>query len=139
MHLGSTTVSPVQFRFNAKKYIYIYIKIPIQFSRTINIFPDETTATKLFNGIPFNEIPVCNIKVSPNNTIINITDHKGNLANFSTFTHFYNRILSRYSTLNSFMWCGRLQEHAERHKHCSASHCYYNKHSIIQNKTNTYL
>lgn len=61
----------------AKKYENIKF-----FFRKINIFPDETTATKLFNGIPFNEIPVCNIKVSPNNTIINITDHKGNLARF---------------------------------------------------------
>ena len=45
--------------------------------RKANIFPDETTATTLFYGIPFNEIPIVNIKVSPNNTIISVTDMKG--------------------------------------------------------------
>lgn len=41
------------------------------------MFPDEHTPKTLFNGIPFNEIPVCCIKATPNNTIINITDAKG--------------------------------------------------------------
>ncbi|XP_058467440.1 small ribosomal subunit protein uS11m [Malaya genurostris] len=41
------------------------------------LFPDANTPTKLFNGIPFNEIPICNIRVSPNNTIITICDAKG--------------------------------------------------------------
>lgn len=42
-----------------------------------NIYPDEATPTTLFYGIPFNEIPIVNIKTSPNNTIINITNAKG--------------------------------------------------------------
>ncbi|CAO1428755.1 unnamed protein product [Diamesa tonsa] len=46
-------------------------------NKKANIFPDETTATTLFYGIPFNEIPIVNIKVSPNNTIISVTDTKG--------------------------------------------------------------
>nr|XP_029715832.1 28S ribosomal protein S11, mitochondrial-like [Aedes albopictus] len=41
------------------------------------IFPDASTPTTLFNGVPFNEIPICNIRVSPNNTIITICDAKG--------------------------------------------------------------
>lgn len=54
------------------KYLYISFIF-----RKANIFPDETTATTLFYGIPFNEIPIVNIKVSPNNTIISVTDTKG--------------------------------------------------------------
>lgn len=41
------------------------------------MFPDENTPKRLFNGIPFQEIPIFNIKTSPNNTIISLTDHKG--------------------------------------------------------------
>ncbi|XP_053698103.1 uncharacterized protein LOC128745134 [Sabethes cyaneus] len=42
-----------------------------------NRFPDADTPTTLFNGVPFSEIPICNIRVSPNNTIITICDAKG--------------------------------------------------------------
>lgn len=45
--------------------------------RRVNIFPDEDTPTTLFHGIPFAELPIVNIKVSPNNTIMNITNSKG--------------------------------------------------------------
>ncbi|CAH1392310.1 unnamed protein product [Nezara viridula] len=41
------------------------------------LFPSEDTPNKLFKNIPFNQIPICNIKVSKNNTIITITDAKG--------------------------------------------------------------
>lgn len=41
------------------------------------MFPDEDTPNKLFNGVPFKDIPVCNIKVSPNNTIISVCDAAG--------------------------------------------------------------
>lgn len=40
-------------------------------------FPDIQISHQLFNGIPFAELPVCNIRVSPNNTIISVTDFKG--------------------------------------------------------------
>lgn len=53
------------------------LTVPWRSFRTGNIYPDENTPTTLFNGIPFNEIPIVNIKVSPNNTIMNITDAKG--------------------------------------------------------------
>jgi len=42
-----------------------------------NIFPDENTPNRMFNGVPFKEIPIINIKVTPNNTIFTVTDHKG--------------------------------------------------------------
>ncbi|KAL1494663.1 hypothetical protein ABEB36_010229 [Hypothenemus hampei] len=41
------------------------------------IFPTCDSLTKLFNGVPFNQIPIINIRVSHNNTIINFTDAKG--------------------------------------------------------------
>lgn len=42
-----------------------------------SMFPDETTADRLFDGVPFKELPICNVKVSPNNTIFTVTDYKG--------------------------------------------------------------
>lgn len=41
------------------------------------IFPDETTPDLLFKGVPYKELPIVNIKASPNNTIISLTDYKG--------------------------------------------------------------
>ena len=41
------------------------------------MYPDENTPSRLFNGIPFSNIPICNIKASKNNTIISVTDAKG--------------------------------------------------------------
>ncbi|KAJ8973069.1 hypothetical protein NQ317_004406 [Molorchus minor] len=40
-------------------------------------FPTLETPNKLFNGVPFMNIPIFNIRVSPNNTIISFTDAKG--------------------------------------------------------------
>ncbi|KYB26418.1 small ribosomal subunit protein uS11 [Tribolium castaneum] len=42
-----------------------------------DIFPDADTPNRLFNGIPFKNLPIMNIRVSPNNTIITMTDDKG--------------------------------------------------------------
>ncbi|XP_015112613.1 uncharacterized protein LOC107038194 [Diachasma alloeum] len=42
-----------------------------------DIFPDENLPNRLFNGIPFKEIPIINVKCSKNNTLISLTDHKG--------------------------------------------------------------
>lgn len=41
-----------------------------------NMFPDENTPSRIFNGIPFSHIPVCSIKVTKNNTIIRLCDHE---------------------------------------------------------------
>ncbi|XP_039968692.1 28S ribosomal protein S11, mitochondrial [Bactrocera neohumeralis] len=40
-------------------------------------FPGVKTYHQLYNGIPFAELPICNIRVSPNNTVISVTDNKG--------------------------------------------------------------
>ncbi|KAH8310428.1 hypothetical protein KR044_001328 [Drosophila immigrans] len=53
------------------------VDIDTLIDRKAKFFPDASTATQLFNGIPFNELPVVNIRVSPNNTIISVTDYKG--------------------------------------------------------------
>lgn len=45
------------------------------------MFPTKDTPNQLFNGIPFKDIPICNIRVTLNNTILSFTDAKGNKAN----------------------------------------------------------
>ncbi|XP_020285276.1 uncharacterized protein LOC109855437 isoform X3 [Pseudomyrmex gracilis] len=40
-------------------------------------FPDADTPNRLFNGIPYKELHIVNIKSTPNNTIMNFTDHEG--------------------------------------------------------------
>ncbi|XP_018568531.1 uncharacterized protein LOC108908863 [Anoplophora glabripennis] len=40
-------------------------------------FPTIDTPNKLFNGVAFKDLPIFNIRVSPNNTIISLTDAKG--------------------------------------------------------------
>ncbi|XP_026472446.1 28S ribosomal protein S11, mitochondrial [Ctenocephalides felis] len=41
------------------------------------LFPDATTAKTLFNGVPFDQIEICNIRTTPNNTVMSITNAKG--------------------------------------------------------------
>lgn len=43
----------------------------------MDIFPDENLPNKLFNGVPFRELPIFNIRVTSNNTILSLTDSKG--------------------------------------------------------------
>ncbi|XP_023723633.1 28S ribosomal protein S11, mitochondrial isoform X2 [Cryptotermes secundus] len=43
------------------------------------MYPDENTPTRLFNGIPFRDVPICNIKASKNNTVITVSDAKGDV------------------------------------------------------------
>ncbi|KAK9508566.1 hypothetical protein O3M35_006099 [Rhynocoris fuscipes] len=50
----------------------VYIDALIQ-NRT-DMFPTEKTPNMLFNGIQFSKIPVCNIKVTKNNTLISLND-----------------------------------------------------------------
>lgn len=42
-----------------------------------DIFPDERTPNRIFNGILYTELPIVNIKVTKNNTIMTLTDPKG--------------------------------------------------------------
>ncbi|XP_039307972.1 30S ribosomal protein S11 [Solenopsis invicta] len=46
-------------------------------SQQEHLFPDADTPNRLFNGVPFKELHVINIKSTPNNTIMNFTDFKG--------------------------------------------------------------
>jgi small subunit ribosomal protein S11 len=41
------------------------------------VYPDENTPTKLFNGIPFRDVPICDVKASKNNTIISVSNAQG--------------------------------------------------------------
>jgi hypothetical protein len=41
------------------------------------MYPDENTPTRLFNGIPFRDIPICDVKASKNNTIICVSNAQG--------------------------------------------------------------
>ncbi|XP_076750992.1 mitochondrial ribosomal protein S11 [Xylocopa sonorina] len=40
-------------------------------------FPDASTPCELFNGIPFDQLHILNVKSTRNNTILSITDFKG--------------------------------------------------------------
>ncbi|KAG8223003.1 hypothetical protein J437_LFUL000711 [Ladona fulva] len=53
------------------------IVVDSMLKRRDDVFPDEDTPSKLFDGIPFSELPVCNIRASPNNTILSISNSKG--------------------------------------------------------------
>ncbi|KAK0082519.1 hypothetical protein PV326_007141 [Microctonus aethiopoides] len=44
-----------------------------------DMFPDINTPNKLFNDIPFSEIPIVNIKCTPNNTLMTLSDYKGSV------------------------------------------------------------
>lgn len=50
--------------------------------RLTDRFPTIDTPNKLFNGTAFKDLPIFNIRVTPNNTIISLTDAKGNFNNF---------------------------------------------------------
>jgi small subunit ribosomal protein S11 len=55
------------------------------------LFPDEDTPNRIFDGIPFCQLPICDIKVSSNNTILSLSDYKGmflaRISNISKQTH----------------------------------------------------
>lgn len=61
--------------FQLLKFLFIYILLTDY--RKQKFFPDVSTPTELFDGTPFNELPICNIRVTHNNTIISFTDAKG--------------------------------------------------------------
>nr|XP_023012316.1 uncharacterized protein LOC111502462 [Leptinotarsa decemlineata] len=53
-------------------------------------FPTFDTPNRIFNGIAFKNLPIFNIRVSPNNTIVCLTDAKGNFV-----SHYANSFLDR--------------------------------------------
>lgn len=47
------------------------------YSQHFQRFPDIGLPDRPFGDITFKELPICNIRVSKNNTIVSVTDHKG--------------------------------------------------------------
>lgn len=47
------------------------------YSRKQNLFPTLESDNLLFDGSPYKELPIINVKVSNNNTIITMTDCAG--------------------------------------------------------------
>lgn len=45
-----------------------------------DLFPDASTPNKLFNGVPYKELYIINIKSTPNNTIMTLTEHGGRIV-----------------------------------------------------------
>lgn len=59
-----------------------------------DLFPDVNTPNRLFDGIPYKELPIFNIKATRNNTIISLTDFKGNIVVvYYLYIDFGNRCL----------------------------------------------
>lgn len=59
------------------KNICLYSFFNFNRFRKAKLFPDATTAKTLFNGVPFDQIEICNIRTTPNNTVMSITNAKG--------------------------------------------------------------
>ncbi|XP_065334058.1 small ribosomal subunit protein uS11m [Cloeon dipterum] len=53
------------------------IDVDLLSKRFEDIFPDENTPSRLFDGIPYSQLNICDIKATKNNTIISLNDHKG--------------------------------------------------------------
>lgn len=51
--------------------------VDVTYEQQTGLFPDVNTPNKLFNGIRYTDLPICNIKASPNNTIISLCDSNG--------------------------------------------------------------
>lgn len=57
-------------------YFMKIVLIILFFYRKI-MFPDKNTPSLMFDGIPFSQLPICNIRVSPNNTIFALCEYTG--------------------------------------------------------------
>nr|CAG4635077.1 EOG090X0DZ9 [Alona affinis] len=52
-------------------------KIQDQILPTQDIFPSEELPNRLFDGVRYADLPICNIQATPNNTIITVTNAEG--------------------------------------------------------------
>lgn len=52
-------------------------KLIFFFSRKEDMFPDVNTPNMLFGAVKFSEVPICHIKSSSNNTILQVTKPSG--------------------------------------------------------------
>lgn len=63
-------------------FIILYIVILLNYLHNVDFrkasFPDASTPYQFFDGIQYDQLHVINIKSSPNNTIMSLTDFKGN-------------------------------------------------------------
>ncbi|GBP44590.1 28S ribosomal protein S11, mitochondrial [Eumeta japonica] len=64
----------MKFRQTTKPY-----SASIRAVKKKNIFPTVESDNLLFDGVPYKNLPICNIRVSPNNTVITLTDDAGNV------------------------------------------------------------
>lgn len=55
---------------------YLIIFVVHFFSENFQRFPDGNLPNKLFGNIPFKNLPIINIQVTKNNTIVNCADSK---------------------------------------------------------------
>lgn len=53
-------------------------------SNDFKLFPDIDLPDRVFADIPFKELPIVNISVSKNNTIMSVTKHDGNVIAMNT-------------------------------------------------------
>ncbi|XP_012055682.1 PREDICTED: 30S ribosomal protein S11, chloroplastic [Atta cephalotes] len=49
----------------------------ININQQEHLFPDTDTPNRLFNGVPYKELHIINIKSTPNNTIMTLTNFNG--------------------------------------------------------------
>lgn len=49
-----------------------------------HLFPDADTPSRLFNGVPYKELHIVNIKSTPNNTIMSLTNFNGDVLSLHT-------------------------------------------------------
>lgn len=71
--------------------MYIYFRT--------KLFPEEDTPNWIFKGIPYKELPIVNVRATHNNTILSLTDYKGNFNNSKSnkvFLYMYLRIAIIY-------------------------------------------
>ncbi|XP_061943467.1 uncharacterized protein LOC108004287 isoform X2 [Apis cerana] len=84
IHLTSNTMKEFRsgfskIRANTKKKVIMEGEKTIDFIDTKSklLFPNVSTPYQFFDGIQYNELHIINIKSSPNNTIMSLTDFKG--------------------------------------------------------------
>ncbi|XP_077258001.1 mitochondrial ribosomal protein S11 [Temnothorax americanus] len=53
-------------------------------SQQEHLFPDKDTPNRLFNGVPYKELHIINIKSTPNNTIMTFTNFSGKVLSLHT-------------------------------------------------------
>ncbi|XP_071573732.1 small ribosomal subunit protein uS11 [Temnothorax nylanderi] len=53
-------------------------------SQQEHLFPDKDTPNRLFNGVPYKDLHIINIKSTPNNTIMTFTNFSGKVLSLHT-------------------------------------------------------